>query len=428
MKRAFPIAAIALTFACRDASAPNPGSQTPGAAEPQAGQPPPGQPPPGQPPLPPPAERVAQIQIVAPPATMHPVNATFGGGAVRYLGYEIQPAQPIPGQHFEIIHYWRAEKPIPEDWTIFVHFGIPGQPGMVANGDHIPAAGAYPTSQWKVGAAFKDPQVFGLPPSFPAPQIEVYVGLYQGDKRMPLDPPARGPEDRLLAAKITLASATNQAPLPTYKAPRRKGPITVDGVLDEADWKNAPSTAPFVSSMDGSKTKYLTQAKLLWDDQFLYVAFTCEDQDVWSDFTKHDDKLYTQEAVELFVDADGDGKTYNELEIAPTNATFDAYFPARRQGMDLSWESGMTSAVKVDGTLNNPNDIDKGWTAEAKIPLKSFAAVPHLPPRPGDKWRINLYRLDWHTNRKINEGSAFSPLYQGDFHNLPRFGWLEFGS
>jgi hypothetical protein len=88
----------------------------------------------------------------------------------------------------------------------------------------------------------------------------------------------------------------------------------------------------------------------------------------------------------------------------------------------------MVSAVKVDGTLNDPSDVDKGWTAEAKIPLKSFAAVPHMPPLVGDKWRINLYRLDWYANRKINEGSAFSPLYQGDFHNLPRFGWLEFGN
>ncbi len=382
----------------------------------------------GQPALPPPAERIAAIQVTATPPSMHSVNATFGGGMIRYLGYELQPEKPQPGQRFEITHYWRAEKPIPDNWTIFVHFAIPGQAGLVANGDHIPAAGAYPSTQWKVGATFRDPQTFGLPPTFPSPQIEVYVGLYQGDRRMPLDQPSLGTEDRLLAATLTLGAAAQQAPLPTYKVGRRKGAIRIDGILDEPDWKNARSTGPFVRSIDGAPTKYRTEAKLLWDDEFLYVAFTCEDQDVWSDYTKHDDKIYEEEAVELFVDADGDGKTYNELEIAPTNATFDAYFPARRQGMDLSWESGMVSAVKVDGTLNDPSDVDKGWTAEAKIPLKSFASVPHMPPKIGDKWRINLYRLDWYDHRKMNEGSAFSPLYQGDFHNLPRFGWLEFGN
>jgi len=82
--------------------------------------------------------------------------------------------------------------------------------------------------------------------------------------------------------------------------------------------------------------------------------------------------------------------------------------------------------VKVDGTLNNGSDVDKSWTAEARIPIANLAAVPHIPPRVGDKWRFNLYRLDWHTGRKVNEGSAFSPLFVGDFHNLPRFGWLEF--
>ena len=87
----------------------------------------------------------------------------------------------------------------------------------------------------------------------------------------------------------------------------------------------------------------------------------------------------------------------------------------------------MVSAVKVEGTLNDQSDIDKGWVAEAKIPLKSFAAVPNMPPKIGDKWRINLYRLEQNRNAHIAEGSAFSPLYQGDFHNLPRFGWLEFG-
>ena len=478
--KTFWIPTLALTFGaglpgCRDATAPNPGAQPnpspqlppqlslPGAPPPQLpqisqgtlpGQPPlPGQGAPGQTTLPPPEERIAQLQVKVTPPTLHAVNATFGGGLVRYVGYEIDPPQPQPGQRFRLTHYWRAEKPIPENWTLFVHFGLPGEPGIVANGDHIPAAGAYPTTLWKPGATFRDDQVFGLPQAFPAQKIEVYVGLYQGDTRLPLDQANLGEENRLHVTDIVLgppaaspgASGLGQgpalgqspardgagsgpnSPLPTYTAARRQGPIHIDGVLDESDWKRAASTGPFVQSLTGASTKYRTEAKLLYDDEFLYVAFTCEDEDVWSDFTHHDDKIYTQEAVELFVDADGDGKTYNELEIAPTNATFDAYFPARRQGMDLSWESGMVSAVKVDGTLNNPSDLDKGWVAEAKIPLKSFASPPHMPPLAGDKWRINLYRLDWHTGRRINEGSAFSPLFQGDFHNLPRFGWLEFG-
>jgi hypothetical protein len=378
---------------------------------------------------------VEKSQLTATPPGMHPVNATFANGTVRYLGYQLQPDPAPLGQPFVLTHFWKAEKAIQGgDWQIFVHLGFPNQPGMFLNADHTAIQGHFPTSQWQPGAIFRDDQLLRLPPDLPTTELQLYVGLYQGDTRMVLDQKDKGQENRLTVGTLHFTGGSASAgasgsaggpPLPTYKVPRAKGPIKIDGVLDEPDWKNAPVTV-LGRSIDGGPTKYRTEARLLWDDQYLYVSFVSQDEDVWSDFTKHDDKIYTQEAVEIFIDADGDGKTYNELEIAPTNATFDAYFPARREGMDLSWESGMVSAVKVDGTLNNPNDVDKSWTAEAKIPIANLAKVPHVPPRIGDKWRFNLYRLDWHTGRKVNEGSSFSPLLMGDFHNLPRFGWLEF--
>jgi hypothetical protein len=52
--------------------------------------------------------------------------------------------------------------------------------------------------------------------------------------------------------------------------------------------------------------------------------------------------------------------------------------------------------------------------------------VPHVPPRPGDVWRFNAYRLEHLERKKSVEADAFSPLYEGDFHNLPRFGKLAF--
>jgi len=340
----------------------------------------------------------------------------------------MQPEPGVLGQPLVLTHFWKVEKPVVGgDWQIFVHLGIPSQPGAFLNADHTAVRGAYPTSQWKPGTIFRDDQLLRLPPDLPTTELQLFVGLYQGETRMVLDQADKGQDNRLAAGTLHFGAgkAPAQPPLPTYKAPRAKGPIKIDGVLDEPDWKRAP-VAVLVRSTDGAPTKYRTEARLLWDNEYLYLSFVSEDEDVWSDFFQHDDKIYTQEAVEIFIDADGDGKTYNELEIAPTGATFDAYFPARREGMDLSWESGMVSAVKVEGTLNNPNDVDKSWTVEAKIPIAKLASVPHVPPLVGDKWRFNLYRLDWHTGRKINEGSAFSPLFAGDFHNLPRFGWLEF--
>jgi hypothetical protein len=88
--------------------------------------------------------------------------------------------------------------------------------------------------------------------------------------------------------------------------------------------------------------------------------------------------------------------------------------------------------VTVDGTLNKRDDKDRGWTVEVALPLEDVkgmdtsAALPRLPPKPGDVWRINMFRLD-QPEGKPQEASAWSPPLVGDFHALGRFGELVFG-
>ena len=95
----------------------------------------------------------------------------------------------------------------------------------------------------------------------------------------------------------------------------------------------------------------------------------------------------------------------------------------------MDWESGMKAAVKVNGTLNKRTDVDKGWTVELKLPLsavKGRAAKPiQIPPKVGDKWRANLFRMDV-PKGKPRQASAWSPPHRGDFHTLDRFGTLVF--
>ena len=159
------------------------------------------------------------------------------------------------------------------------------------------------------------------------------------------------------------------------------------------------------------------------------MAFDVQDEDIWGTHLERDDPIYGEEVVEIFIDANGDGRTYNELEVSPHNVIFDAAFEERRKDLDkaMLWDSGMESAVQIDGTLDNPDDVDRGWTVEMKIPIAKLSEVPHIPPQVGDVWRFNLYRLDWYNHRRVNEGQAYSPVMIGDFHNLPRFAYLKFG-
>lgn len=211
-----------------------------------------------------------------------------------------------------------------------------------------------------------------------------------------------------------------------YVVHRAAGSIAVDGVLAEAAWDRAERAGPFVRSLDGKPAAVATEARLLWDDENLYVAFLASDANVSGAFFKDDEKLYTSNAVEIFLDPVGDGSRYAELEVAPTNALFDASFAGgSRKGMDLSWSSRARHAVHVDGTLNDSRDVDRGWTVELAIP---FAFLPGMTkPRParGDRWKFNLYRLLQGPGQP-GEGQAYSPPMRGDFHALDRFATLRF--
>lgn len=211
-----------------------------------------------------------------------------------------------------------------------------------------------------------------------------------------------------------------------YEAPRVSEPPVIDGVLDDPAWKHAPWTRVFRQSMRNEPGRQKTRAKLVWDDTHLYVAFDVEDDEILTPFTKDDENLYESEVVEIFIDADSDGRTYDEIELSPANNLFDARFKARRVGMDRAWSYEVRHAVKLDGTLNDASDVDRGWTAELAIPFEKLSAVPRLPPMPGDRWRMNLFRLD-HGKRGV-QGLAWSPVMVGDFHNLPKYGTLIFGS
>ena len=211
-----------------------------------------------------------------------------------------------------------------------------------------------------------------------------------------------------------------------YVVHRAKGAIEIDGVLAESAWDRADKAGPFVRSLDGKPTSAATEARLLWDDDYLYVAFLAEDTNVSGAFFKDDEKLYTSNVVEIFLDPSGDGSHYDEIEVAPTNALFDASFAGgARQGMDLSWSSRAKHAVRVDGTLNDPRDVDRGWTVELAIPFASLTGMPKPRPQRGDRWKFNLYRLRQGPGQP-GEGQAYSPPMRGDFHALDRFATMRF--
>ncbi|HEY1101493.1 MAG TPA: carbohydrate-binding family 9-like protein, partial [Myxococcota bacterium] len=211
--------------------------------------------------------------------------------------------------------------------------------------------------------------------------------------------------------------------LPLLAIKQRTGDVVVDGALDDADWKTAtPVTlGPYRT---GAATPTLsTTARLFWDDAFLYLGFDVDDDDPHSPYTRRDDALYDSEALEIFIDADGDRDVYAELQASPLDVRFDAAFAGGpRKNMDKGYDVDVEvkSRARADGS---------GYTQEWRIPLAQLKDVPDGEPKVGAAWRINLFRLE---RRRQNgnvvgtEASAWSAVDANDFHALHRFGRIVF--
>lgn len=187
-----------------------------------------------------------------------------------------------------------------------------------------------------------------------------------------------------------------------YTVKRTQGKMTINGKLSEPCWKTAPFTAPFVIYNTGAAPKLATRARMLWDDRYLYIAFSMDDTDVWAKtkvWKRGVPCLCQEEVAEVFIDPDGDGLNYLEAEINPFGALMALRLDQETSDGDYSWSyKKLQIGIDVTGTLNNPQDVDKGWTCELAFPFEEIAFTSpskKFPPRPGDSWRINLYRYEY---------------------------------
>ncbi len=244
---------------------------------------------------------------------------------------------------------------------------------------------------------------------------------------------------------LWLAPLAVAADLPrTYVCSRASAPIRIDGRLEEAAWRAARWTDSFVDIEGDRKPRprFRTRVKMLWDANHLYIGVDMEEPHVWGSLTNHDAVIFHDNDFEVFIDPNGDTLEYYELEINALNTTWDLFLqkPYKDGGKAQNeWEiAGLRTAVHVDGTLNNPLDIDGGWTLEIGLPWKALAAHAHgpAPPPPGSHWRINFSRVEWKHEvdggryRKIpnrrEDNWVWSPQGVVNMHIPEKWGYVRF--
>ena len=213
--------------------------------------------------------------------------------------------------------------------------------------------------------------------------------------------------------------------LPTYTIQRTTEPIHIDGILDEADWGAAQSVGDFVFPWWTEGEKEQTMAKLLWDDQNLYVAFQCEDAHIWAEYTERDDPVSRDDAVEVFTAPNPDSlKNYFNFEFNAIGTILDR---SPYNNRSSTWNAaGIQVAYTHHGTLNQDSDTDTSWTMEIAIPFENFVPfAKNIPPKNGDVWRLNLNRCGGKTNPQYSQWSD-SGTPKPQFHAPEGFGVVRF--
>ena len=132
----------------------------------------------------------------------HPLHAHFGEG-ISLLGYDLTPIKTGSLPRLELTLYWQADRPIPGDYQVFVHW-TDDRERILAQQDNRPVYGLQPTWLWKPGQIIADP--YSLTPSSPLPPgpYTLYIGLYDPRSMERLPIAGGDPSRRLLLASFTL--------------------------------------------------------------------------------------------------------------------------------------------------------------------------------------------------------------------------------
>lgn len=214
---------------------------------------------------------------------------------------------------------------------------------------------------------------------------------------------------------------------PRIEARRTAGPVMKAGHLNEIAWAKArPVSFQLVASPSERKrigaAESKGSARLLYDDNYLYVAFAFEDMDLVDRSRKDDQELYAiSDVAEIFLKP-MDEPWYWEFHVTPKGRISTYWWPgdgpAERPAENHFKPRFIQVATKVRGTVNYSGDRDRGWTALVTIPwikLDRFNPTKDLPAR----WTILLSRYDYSRYRTKGSGpelSAASRLSKPYYH------------
>lgn len=168
---------------------------------------------------------------------------------------------------------------------------------------------------------------------------------------------------------------------PTLDIRPTRSPITIDGTLDDAGWRDATRATGFVETSPGDQVKppVDSEAWVTYDGENLYVALIAYDDPKTVRVTMSDrDAIYQDDYFGIMLDTYGDLTWGYELFVNPLGIQGDLRMSSQGGedgSFDVVWHS--------EGRLT-----DDGYQVEIAIPFASL----RFPDREEHTWRVNFWR------------------------------------
>ncbi|MFZ0391904.1 MAG: carbohydrate-binding family 9-like protein [Calditrichia bacterium] len=209
-----------------------------------------------------------------------------------------------------------------------------------------------------------------------------------------------------------------------YKVARTSD-FELNGQGSAETWEKAPW---LVLSSRKDSSPLQTRARALYSDSGLYVLFENEDRQITATMRENFADLWHEDVVEIFLWTDEDFPVYFEYELSPLNYELPILIP-NLKGKFLGWrpwhyegERRTRHKIWIDSSGTGANKV-KSWHAEFFIPFKLLTPLGNVPPGPGTRWRVNLYRGDYDLGHF--ESWAWQPV-EKRFHEYEKFGTFVF--
>lgn len=187
----------------------------------------------------------------------------------------------------------------------------------------------------------------------------------------------------LAASAAAPARAAAPVPGPPLTIQRLHGPVTLDGSLDDAGWKDvAPVTQWFETKVgENAEPQVANVAYLAYDDRYFYAGFRFEDPDpkrIRAPLGDHDNLSGYTDYGGVIVDSRNDARTAQLFLANARGLKYDA-LSSDVSGEDSAPDWFWDAAGRI---------TDTGWNLELRIP---FSSMRYADPK-NPVFGLMLYR------------------------------------